>query len=246
MANKDINQSGRSMVEMLGVLAVIGVLSVAGIAAYSNAMNRHRANELLNEANRRATILALQITAGRSGSSLSIDEFSNNATGNGTFASPSYTSGAKTFTMSLTGVTPAVCAQMKTFVGTNSIMAIEGECAENVALTLRFNKDLSRGVSEDNQNQQGSQQEEQEQNSNEQQQEPAAAGCQIANCASCDGGVCTACNSGYRVLGGECVNAECGVDHCQTCWDDFVGGLCSACEPGYYDPYMMGEKCVPQ
>ena len=38
------SQSGRSMVEMLGVLAIIGVLSVGGIAGYSLAMRRHRAN----------------------------------------------------------------------------------------------------------------------------------------------------------------------------------------------------------
>ena len=31
-------QTGRSMVEMLGVLAIIGVLSVGGIAGYSKAM----------------------------------------------------------------------------------------------------------------------------------------------------------------------------------------------------------------
>ncbi|MBR2136742.1 MAG: prepilin-type N-terminal cleavage/methylation domain-containing protein [Alphaproteobacteria bacterium] len=31
------NQSGRSMIEMLGVLAIIGVLSVGGIAGYSKA-----------------------------------------------------------------------------------------------------------------------------------------------------------------------------------------------------------------
>ena len=34
------NQSGRSMVEILGVLAVIGVLSIGGIAAYSKAMEK--------------------------------------------------------------------------------------------------------------------------------------------------------------------------------------------------------------
>ena len=33
-------QSGRSMVEILGVLAVIGVLSIGGIAAYSKAMEK--------------------------------------------------------------------------------------------------------------------------------------------------------------------------------------------------------------
>ena len=40
-------ESGRSMVEMLGVLAIIGVLSVAGIAGYSMAMRKYRANEIV-------------------------------------------------------------------------------------------------------------------------------------------------------------------------------------------------------
>ena len=39
------NESGRSMVEMLGVLAIIGVLSVMGIAGYTQAMRRYKANE---------------------------------------------------------------------------------------------------------------------------------------------------------------------------------------------------------
>ena len=34
------NENGRSMVEMLGVLAIIGVLSVAGIGGYSMAMKK--------------------------------------------------------------------------------------------------------------------------------------------------------------------------------------------------------------
>ena len=43
-------ESGRSMVEMLGVLAIIGVLSIGGIAGYTMAMNRYKANELLSAA----------------------------------------------------------------------------------------------------------------------------------------------------------------------------------------------------
>jgi type II secretory pathway pseudopilin PulG len=43
-------ESGRSLVEMLGVLAIIGVLSIGGIAGYTMAMNRYRANEVLNAA----------------------------------------------------------------------------------------------------------------------------------------------------------------------------------------------------
>ena len=45
---KNVNESGRSMVEMLGVLAIIGVLSIGGIAGYTMAMNKYRANEIVN------------------------------------------------------------------------------------------------------------------------------------------------------------------------------------------------------
>ena len=41
-------ESGRSMIEMLGVLAIIGVLSIGGLAGYTMAMNRHRANTVLD------------------------------------------------------------------------------------------------------------------------------------------------------------------------------------------------------
>ena len=44
------NETGRSMVEMLGVLAIIGVLSVGGIAGYTMAMRKYKANEVLNTA----------------------------------------------------------------------------------------------------------------------------------------------------------------------------------------------------
>ena len=50
-------QSGRSMVEMLGVLAIIGVLSIGGIAGYTLSMRRYRANQILDLANKYAVIL---------------------------------------------------------------------------------------------------------------------------------------------------------------------------------------------
>ncbi|MBQ8671026.1 MAG: hypothetical protein IJ525_00720 [Alphaproteobacteria bacterium] len=42
-------QSGRSMIEMLGVLAIIGVLSVGGIAGYSKAMMKYRINKSIEQ-----------------------------------------------------------------------------------------------------------------------------------------------------------------------------------------------------
>ena len=42
-------QQGRSMVEMLGVLAIIGVLSVGGIAGYSMAMSKFKITQTIDQ-----------------------------------------------------------------------------------------------------------------------------------------------------------------------------------------------------
>ena len=42
------SETGRSMVEMLGVLAIIGVLSIGGISGYSISMRKHRANAIVD------------------------------------------------------------------------------------------------------------------------------------------------------------------------------------------------------
>ena len=59
MQNKT-NQNGRSMIEMLGVLAVIGVLTVGGFSLVGKVSTSHRANTLVDEvgalANRTRTI----------------------------------------------------------------------------------------------------------------------------------------------------------------------------------------------
>lgn len=48
LLNKN-EQSGRSMVEMLGVLAIIGVLSVGGIAGYSKAMTKFKITKTFDQ-----------------------------------------------------------------------------------------------------------------------------------------------------------------------------------------------------
>ena len=42
-------QSGRSMIEMLGVLAIVGVLSAGGVAGYSMAMQTYKTNQLIEK-----------------------------------------------------------------------------------------------------------------------------------------------------------------------------------------------------
>ncbi len=47
--HKTTEESGRSMVEMLGVLAIIGVLSVGGIAGYSMAMSKFKITKTIDQ-----------------------------------------------------------------------------------------------------------------------------------------------------------------------------------------------------
>ncbi|MDO4162466.1 MAG: hypothetical protein Q4D80_05650 [Pseudomonadota bacterium] len=44
-----INEKGRSMIEMLGVLAIIAVLTVGGIAGYSKAMHKYKMNKSIQQ-----------------------------------------------------------------------------------------------------------------------------------------------------------------------------------------------------
>ena len=57
---KYTNENGRSMVEMLGVLAIIGVLSIGGIAGYTRAMRNWRANEIIDAANKTVVVAETQ------------------------------------------------------------------------------------------------------------------------------------------------------------------------------------------
>ena len=57
MKKYTIEQSGRSMIEMLGVLAIVGVLSVAGIAGYSKAMAKYKLNKLIEQVNNIASAI---------------------------------------------------------------------------------------------------------------------------------------------------------------------------------------------
>ena len=151
-AAKRTSETGRSMVEMLGVLAVIGVLSVAGIAGYTSAMNRYRANELLNEASKRASVIAGQINM--FGYTPSLAEFTTNAWGYGAFENTVYgadgtaawTKTDKQFTLSLTGISEGVCQHMQQVVSL-PIKGFQPEtCAEGDAniVKLTYNNDMSR------------------------------------------------------------------------------------------------------
>ncbi len=67
-------QSGRSMVEMLGVLAIIGVLSVGAIAGYSKAMMKYKLNKHAEQMN---TVINAVARNAHSFDNLSVRDSSN-------------------------------------------------------------------------------------------------------------------------------------------------------------------------
>ncbi len=134
-------EGGRSMVEMLGVLAIIGVLSVGGIAGYKMAMNKYRANEILNGASMRAMIVSAQLQR-NSNATPNLGEFSGAKVAGATFdTTVSYTAESDAFSLTVSGVAPNVCEQIHGTIPENGNVNIDSECT-----TFTYNADLSKGV----------------------------------------------------------------------------------------------------
>lgn len=73
-----ITEYGRSMVEMLAVLAIIGVLSMVGLMGYKRAMLQNQVNGLLNEITKRLPVIAAQRIVNNAPS---LNEFEPNTVG---------------------------------------------------------------------------------------------------------------------------------------------------------------------
>ena len=100
-------EQGRSMVEMLGVLAVMGLLTIIGIAGFRIALNKHYANQTVDRLMRRAVVVAAQANFGQN---LSLHEFNAN---DGEYPIPqTITSNAESFTLTVNEVPEAVCQQI--------------------------------------------------------------------------------------------------------------------------------------
>ena len=132
------NEQGRSMVEMLGVLAIIGVLSVGGIAGYTSAMNKHRANETVDCLMKRAIIVSGQRLLGQAGS---LSGYADSSPYTITLSGAS--GNASTFTMTAASVPQKVCEKIRALQWSATNIT-SGECTEgNNTMTFLFNNDLS-------------------------------------------------------------------------------------------------------
>lgn len=74
-----ITEQGRSMIEMLGVLAIIGVLSIGGLHVINRMQYEHKATQLVNDFNETVTKLQKSIGQMDSGyENISVFAYKNN------------------------------------------------------------------------------------------------------------------------------------------------------------------------
>lgn len=130
------NESGRSMTEMLGVLAVVATLSVLGLATFKKAMNYYRTNNAVDSLMSNATIISGHKMAGNPVISPTLDE--------GIY-SMTYTSGADTFTLTLLDVPPEVCSNLKAKKEDywENVVIDGSDCSETADMTFTFNNDMA-------------------------------------------------------------------------------------------------------
>ena len=122
------SESGRSMVEMLGVLAIIGVLSIGGIAGYTIAMNSYRANEAINRVMRLAILVSSQKQLGQTASLSSED------------ADVTLTQEDGKFTLTLSGLSPSVRTKIASMDLGTALFSIDAQGN----LVFAFNNDLTK------------------------------------------------------------------------------------------------------
>ena len=119
-------QSGRSMVEMLGVLAIIGVLSVGGIAGYSMAMSKFKITKTIDQVQTIITNLRTLYASQRKYTALSAtsaynmsvlnDETYQNSKGLNPYGGEIIfgVDGDRKFTIKYTDLTPEACLKLAT------------------------------------------------------------------------------------------------------------------------------------
>ena len=137
------NENGRSMAEIIGVLAIVGILSIGGVAGYILAMNKHRANEILNASLLRAKVVSMQLLQDPNTNIESVlNEFEENDVGGAVFSGVEKIEGKKRFKIKFeAGHAPTfeVCTQMKIIAGDTSGIVDFGENCD----ALTYNNDLS-------------------------------------------------------------------------------------------------------
>lgn len=226
LLNRSTN-AGRSMIEILAVLAIIGILSFGVIAAYSFAVSKHRANQIYDQVDLRATTsftnpFVAQAEAGQIYSLPGFDE---------TFEDITYQqkkTDTSSFDIIVSQVPQKVCKRLQdmAFPIPNSVTlnggAISGSCGQDNTFVFSYNA-LSAAKYTPTESEE----------------------CRCSGCQSCDSntGQCVdndnLCGPNEKCINGGC-QCESGYERCQ-------GSCYPACSDGFYRGGNTCEcVCQPQ
>ncbi len=144
------NETGRSMVEMLGVLAIVGVLSIGGVAGYRYAVDKMNANEIINELRKQAITASQQRVLGQN---INLSEYGVGAKIEGTYTvtpTTNYDGNASQFALEVAGVPERVCDMIidSDWALPRSMAVNGGSCIDGAngnTMTFAFNNTLGSG-----------------------------------------------------------------------------------------------------
>ena len=142
------HESGRSMIEMLGVLAIIGVLSVGGIAGYSQAMSKFKVSKTTDQVQTMVTNIRTLFTGqrtynGLTGANAYTMGILTDETWDGTAASNAYggtilfgtPNNKKYFSITYNGLSQDACARLVMADWGDSSSGLIGIIAQSTAQT---------------------------------------------------------------------------------------------------------------
>ena len=125
-------QFGRSMIEMLGVLAIIGVLSIGGLLGYRRAVNNHQANTILDDANRLAFVI-LESNQSLQTNDFMEEDFIDSVPYTGTYNLDAFMAASGQFGIVVTNVPRGVCeALLPKAVIEYKVRVLPDKTADNV------------------------------------------------------------------------------------------------------------------
>ena len=124
-------QSGRSMVEMLGVLAIVGVLSIGGIMGYDYAVAKFRANTIMSELNLRAVPISQQLTQHPEEANTALTLEAGDTLSSGQSVSANVAVNPEYFEFHLTEVDDTTCELVLENYETPAWMMVNGSLYEN-------------------------------------------------------------------------------------------------------------------
>ncbi|MBQ7413673.1 MAG: hypothetical protein IJV07_05340, partial [Alphaproteobacteria bacterium] len=146
------SELGRSMVEMLGTLAIMGVLTIGGVAGYRYAINKSNANTILNTVSQMAIVASAELTTG---GAIHLGEWSDSSglakIGGQYPVSAEYDAADSYFDLIVSGINDEVCERIKGMdwkvpyeIAYNG--SVDGTCSagENNEIDFAFAKTLNK------------------------------------------------------------------------------------------------------